>query len=48
MTKKVQPMLDRAVLTGIQRMPKWKPGKRKGIATPVRVTIPVTFVLFND
>ena len=48
MTKKVQPMLDRAVLTGIKRMPKWKPGKRKGIATPVRVTIPVTFVLFND
>ena len=47
LTKKVQPMLDRAVLTGIQRMPKWKPGKRKGIATPVRVTIPVTFVLFD-
>ena len=48
LTKKTQPMLDRAVMTGIKRMPKWKPGKHKGKVSPVRVTIPITFVLFKD
>ena len=48
LTKKTQPMLDRAVITGIKRMPKWKPGKHKGKVSPVRVTIPITFVLFKD
>lgn len=47
MTKTLQPMLDRAVTTGIRRMPKWKPGRRGGIATPVRVTIPVHFQLMQ-
>lgn len=37
--------LQRAVLTALRRMPKWKPGRRNGIPTPVKLTLPVRFEL---
>ena len=43
--KAVDPALDRAILTAVGRMPKWKPGKVKGVPSPVKVTIPVEFHL---
>ena len=44
-TKKVHPLLDREALLTIRRMPKWEPGKIKGKASIVRVTIPIVFSL---
>lgn len=44
-TKKIHPLLDREALLTIKRMPKWQPGKIKGKASIVRVTIPVEFCL---
>lgn len=37
--------LDRSVQNALQRMPKWKPGKKGGKACPVKISIPVVFTL---
>lgn len=42
-TRKADPMLDRACLIAISRMPKWEPGRDKGREVRVRVTLPVEF-----
>ncbi|MBQ0158428.1 MAG: energy transducer TonB [Bacteroidales bacterium] len=44
-TQKAHPRLDKAALTAIEGMAKWKPGKYHGFSTPVQVTIPVQFSL---
>lgn len=40
--------LDEVALNSIMSMPKWKPGKNKGVAVPVRFNIPVKFKLDAD
>lgn len=37
--------LDEVALNSIMSMPKWKPGKNKGVAVPVQFNIPVKFKL---
>ncbi len=44
-TRKVHPLLDREALLTVRRMPKWEPGRVKGKASVVRVTIPIVFSL---
>lgn len=45
MEQSVDLALDRAVMTAIKRMPKWKPGRKNGVPVPVKITIPVQFRL---
>lgn len=45
LVKKADPALNRAVLTAINRMPQWTPGKKDGQPIPVKVTLPVQFAL---
>lgn len=42
-TRKADPLLDRACLIAVCRMPKWEPGRDKGREVRVRVTLPVEF-----
>lgn len=44
-TKGVDPLLDHAAMDVIKLMPKWIPGKSKGIPVPVKYTVPITFHL---
>lgn len=41
------PSLDREAVRVIQSMPKWKPGKQRGVPVRVRYTLPVLFRLQN-
>lgn len=43
--KRVDPLLDNAVLNAVRKMPKWQPGKVNGKPAAVKVCIPVNFVL---
>jgi len=43
--RSVDPLLDAEALRVINTMPKWKPGKQKGVAVNVRYTLPVLFRL---
>lgn len=43
--KSADAALNRAVLTAVERMPKWTPGKKNGQPSPVKVTLPVLFAL---
>lgn len=45
MIKPIDTSLDRSVVNAVRRMPKWKPGRKGGLPTPVKVTIPVSFHL---
>lgn len=40
--------LDEVAINSIMGMPKWKPGKNKGVAVPVQFNIPVKFKLDPD
>lgn len=44
-SKSLNAAFDRAALEAVRKMPAWKPGKRGGRATIVRVRIPVRFQL---
>ncbi len=41
--KKADPLLDKACLLALQRMPRWEPGRDKGRLVRVRMTLPVDF-----
>ncbi len=41
------PSLDREAVRVIQGMPRWKPGKQRGVPVRVRYTLPVLFRLAN-
>lgn len=41
----VSPELDSEALRVVKSMPKWKPGKQRGQAVPVKFTAPITFYL---
>lgn len=41
----VDPYLDREALRVISSMPKWKPGKQRGVPVRCKFTVPVTFKL---
>ncbi|MFC2487873.1 MAG: energy transducer TonB [Alloprevotella sp.] len=43
--KKADDALNRAVVTAVRRMPKWKPGRRNGQPLPVKISIPIHFQL---
>ena len=43
--KGVNPSLDKEAVRVISTMPKWKPGKQKGITVRVRYSVPVNFRL---
>lgn len=38
---------DEESIRVVRSMPKWYPGKQKGVAVPVRITIPIQFKLKN-
>ena len=42
-TKSLDPQLDRIVLSAIQSMPKWTPGKVNGQVSIVQITLPIHF-----
>ena len=46
--KGVDPFLDAEALRVIQMMPKWKPGKQRGKAVNVKLTLPVSFRLSSS
>ena len=39
----VDPSLDAEAVRILQNMPRWSPGKQKGIAVDVKYTVPITF-----
>ena len=41
----VCPALDAEAIRVLAQMPKWKPGMQRGVAVPVKYTVPVTFKL---
>lgn len=41
--KSVDPLLDREAMRLVKGMPKWKPGKQKGIPVRVKLRMPVDF-----
>lgn len=41
----VDPLLDKEALRVINTLPKWKPGKQKGVAVNVSYTVPINFTL---
>lgn len=43
--KGVNPLLDQEALRVVNSMPKWKPGKQKGVLVRVSYTLPVNFAL---
>ena len=42
-TKSLTPSLDRNALGALQQMPRWTPGRSKGKATAVQLTLPIHF-----
>lgn len=42
-TREVDPLLDKACLTAVRKMPRWIPGRDEGRLVSVRVTLPVEF-----
>ena len=42
-TKSLDPQLDRLVITAIEMMPKWRPGKVNGKVSIVQITLPIHF-----
>ena len=44
----VHPLLDNEVVRVLELMPKWIPGKQKGMPMKVRYSLPVTFRLQKD
>lgn len=42
-TKHLDDPLEHQIISVIQNMPKWKPGRRGGVPSPVMVTVPVWF-----
>ncbi|WP_217931104.1 M56 family metallopeptidase [Bacteroides caecimuris] len=45
--RSVNPYLDKEAMRVIAAMPKWKPGKQRGEAVNVKLTVPVAFRLSN-
>lgn len=43
--RSVDPALDSEALRVVNSLPKWKPGKQKGVAVRVSYTVPINFVL---
>lgn len=43
--RSINPLLDQEALRVVRSMPKWKPGKHKGVAVKVSYTIPINFAL---
>ncbi|MCA1744929.1 MAG: energy transducer TonB, partial [Bacteroidales bacterium] len=43
--RSVHPDLDKEALRVVNRMPDWKPGKRKGLPVRVSYTVPLAFKL---
>ena len=43
--KSVNPLLDAEALHVVEKMPKWIPGKNKGLPVTVRYSLPITFKL---
>lgn len=43
--KGVDPLLDKEAIRVMYSMPKWKPGKKDGVAVRVKYTVPITFRL---
>ncbi len=43
--KSVHPSIDNEALRVIKSLPKWKPGKNKGVPVPVFFTVPIYFAL---
>ena len=46
--KSVDPLLDAEAMRVIKEMPKWQPGKQRGIAVATRVTVPIRFRLMDS
>lgn len=46
--KSVHPILDAEALRVIKEMPKWHPGRQRGIAVATRMTVPVRFHLIDE
>lgn len=46
--KSVHPILDAEALRVIKEMPKWRPGRQRGIAVATRMTVPVRFHLIDE
>ena len=44
----VDPYLDKEALRVVGLMPKWKPGKQRGVAVRTQFTLPVKFRLVVD
>lgn len=44
----VHPILDAEALRVIKEMPKWHPGRQRGIAVATRMTVPVRFHLIDE
>ena len=44
----VDPLLDEEALRVVKLMPKWKPGKQRGVAVRTQFTLPVKFRLVVD
>ena len=43
--KSVDPYLDKEALRVLSLMPKWKPGKQRGVPVRVKYIVPVSFKL---
>ena len=43
--KGIDPYLDKEAVRVISSMPKWKPGKQRGVPVRCKFTVPVTFKL---
>ena len=43
--KGIDPYLDKEAVRVISTMPKWKPGKQRGVPVRCKFTVPVTFKL---
>ena len=44
-SESVDPYLDKEALRVLSLMPKWKPGKQRGVPVRVKFTIPINFKL---
>jgi TonB family protein len=43
--KSIDPALDKAVVSAVEKMPEWKPGTQNGKAIDVQIIVPVEFAL---
>jgi len=41
----VDPLLDREALRVVRSLPRWKPGKQRGVPVKVSYTVPINFIL---